>query len=235
MIPFRGNIPSRTYPLVTVGLIGANLLVFLYELSIPESQLAGFFELNGMVPSRIREMGVAPLSTGLAVTRGTLFSMFLHAGWLHLIGNMWCLWIFGDNIEDRMGHLRFLGFYVLCGIVASLTHLAFHSGSSVPTIGASGAVAGVLGAYLISYPFARILTVIPLIIVWPVVQLPAIVVLGFWFAVQVVNGTVGLGGSGSEASGIAWWSHIGGFLAGLVLVRFLARPRTRRYKWERVV
>ena len=234
MIPFKDNIPSRTYPLVTILLIGVNLLVFLYELSIPESQLAGFFELNGLVPSRIKEIGVQPLSTGLAVTRGTLFSMFLHAGWLHLIGNMWYLWIFGDNIEDRMGHLRFLGFYVLCGIVASLTHVAFHSESSVPTIGASGAVAGVLGAYLISYPFARILTVIPFIIVWPVVQLPAIGVLGFWFAVQIVNGTMGLGGNGAAGAGIAWWSHIGGFLAGLVLVRFLARPRTHRYKWERV-
>ena len=234
MIPFKDDIPSRTYPLVTILLIGVNLLVFLYELSIPESQLAGFFELNGLVPSRIKEIGVQPLSTGLAVIRGTLFSMFLHAGWLHLIGNMWYLWIFGDNIEDRMGHLRFLGFYVLCGIVASLTHVAFHSESSVPTIGASGAVAGVLGAYLISYPFARILTVIPFIIVWPVVQLPAIVVLGFWFAVQIVNGTMGLGGNGAAGAGIAWWSHIGGFLAGLVLVRFLARPRTHRYKWERV-
>ena len=234
MIPFKDNVPSRTYPLVTILLIGVNLVVFLYELSFPEDQLAGFFELNGLVPSRIKEIGVQPLSTGLAVTRGTLFSMFLHAGWLHLIGNMWYLWIFGDNIEDRMGHLRFLGFYVLCGIVASLTHFAFHSESSVPAIGASGAVAGVLGAYLISYPFARILTIIPLFIVWPVIQLPAIVVLGFWFAVQLVNGTAGLAGTGAEAAGIAWWSHIGGFLAGLVLIGILARPETRRYKWERV-
>ena len=133
-----------------------------------------------------------------------------------------------------MGHLRFLGFYFLCGIVASLVHLAFHSESSVPAIGASGAVAGVLGAYLISYPFARILTIIPFIIVWPVIQLPAIVVLGFWFAVQLVHGAAGLAGTGAEAAGIAWWSHIGGFLAGLVLIGIFARPQTPRYKWERV-
>ncbi len=234
MIPFQDNVPSRTYPLITVLLIGVNLLVFLYELSFPQDQLAGFFEMNGLVPSRIQELGARPLSTGLAVTRGTFFSMFLHAGWLHLIGNMWYLWIFGDNIEDRMGHLRFLGFYVVCGVAASLTHVAFHSESSVPAIGASGAVAGVLGAYLISYPFARILTLVPLFIVWPVIQLPAIVVLGFWFAVQLVNGTAGLAEAGAEAAGIAWWSHIGGFLAGLLLVGFLARPETHRYKWERV-
>ena len=234
MIPFKDNLPSRTYPLITLLLIGTNLLVFLYELSVPEGQLAAFFELNGLVPSRIKDIGVQPLSIGLAVIRAALRSMFLHAGWLHLIGNMWYLWIFGDNVEDRMGHLRFLSFYLLCGIAASLTHLALHSHSSVPTIGASGAVAGVLGAYLISYPFARILTVIPLIIVWPVIHLPAIVVLGFWFVAQILNGTGELAANGAQAAGIAWWAHIGGFLSGLVLVGFLARPRARRYKWESV-
>ncbi len=233
MIPFKDNVPARSYPLVTILLIGANLFVFLYEMSLPAGDLEGFFQLNALVPVRIKEIGALPLSTGLAMTRNALFSMFLHAGWLHLIGNMWYLWIFGDNIEDRMGHLRFLCFYLLCGGLASATHIAYHSDSTVPAVGASGAVAGVLGAYLICYPFARILTIVPLILVWPMIELPAIVVLGFWFAVQVVNGTAGLAADSIESGGIAWWSHIGGFFAGAVLIKIFSRPETRRYKWEK--
>jgi membrane associated rhomboid family serine protease len=231
MIPFQDNVRSRTYPLVTIGLILANLAAFLYELGIPEGQLAGFFEVNGLVPARIKQIGAEPMQTVLAATRGTLLSMFLHGGWLHLIGNMWYLWIFGDNIEDRVGHLRFLVFYLLCGTIASLTHVTVHVDSQMPTIGASGAVAGVLGAYLITYPFARILTVVPMVFIWPVIRLPAIVVLGSWFVLQIISGTAGLD---ARAETVAWWSHIGGFVAGLLLIGVFTRPETGRFRWGRV-
>ena len=158
--------------------------------------------------------------------------MFLHAGWFHLIGNMWFLWIFGDNVEDRLGHFRFLVFYLICGALASLAHILFNLNSVIPSVGASGAVAGVLGAYLVTYPFARVLTLIPLFFLWPVVELPAILVLGFWFLVQLLNGTAPVAVASETAGGVAWWAHIGGFLAGIVLLLILAKPPTRRYYWE---
>lgn len=231
MIPFRDNIPSRTFPLVTWSIIVLNVLVFVYEWTLPASKLEAFIALNGLVPAKLDAVGRAPVATVAGLGRSMIWSMFLHGGWFHLIGNMWYLWIFGDNVEDRMGHVRFLFFYVACGVVASLAHLLFNLGSPVPSIGASGAVAGVLGAYLVSYPFARIVTIIPLFLIWPIVELPALLVLGFWFFVQLLSGVGSLGAS-PDAVGIAWWAHIGGFAAGLVLIAAFARPAKRRYRWE---
>jgi membrane associated rhomboid family serine protease len=145
---------------------------------------------------------------------------------------MWYLWIFGDNVEDRMGHFRFLVFYLLCGLLAGGAHLLFNLESSIPSIGASGAVAGVLGAYLLSYPFARVATIIPLFLLWPIVELPAVLVLGVWFLVQLSSGFAALSVAAQAAGGIAWWAHIGGFLSGMLLIGIFARPVRRRYEWE---
>lgn len=231
MIPLRDDIPSRAFPVGTVLIILVNLLVFLYESTLTPEQLEDVVTLYGLVPSQLAGLTGQPVGAVAVTAKNSLTSMFLHGGWLHLIGNMWFLWIFGDNVEDRMGHFRFLLFYLTCGVLAGVVHLAFNWGSPIPSVGASGAVAGVLGAYLVSYPFARILTLIPLFLVWPVARLPALVVLGAWFILQLVSGGAALG-EASTAGGVAWWAHIGGFLAGLTLVGAFAKPLLRRYSWE---
>ncbi len=152
-------------------------------------------------------------------------SMFLHGGWIHLLGNMWFLWIFGDNVEDLLGHLRFLFFYLCCGVAGSLCHIFFNTGSTIPSIGASGAIAGVLGAYLVSFPFARVLTLVPLFLFWPIIELPAIFVLGSWFLVQLLNGAASLDPRLGANYPVAWWAHIGGFLSGIILLGVLKRER----------
>ncbi len=232
MIPFRDNIPSRIFPVVTVGLIAVNVLVFFYEVSLPTSRLESFIAGNGVVPARLQEIGQAPAAVLSATGWDLITSMFLHGGWMHLIGNMWFLWIFGDNVEDRMGHLRFLFFYLLCGVVAEIGHIVFNLESQVPSIGASGAIAGVLGAYLVSYPFARVQTLIPLLVIWTIVELPALLVLSFWFVFQLVSGLAAVATTTATTGGVAWWAHIGGFLAGIVLINLFARRRVRRYTWE---
>jgi len=153
--------------------------------------------------------------------------MFLHGGWLHLIGNMWFLWIFGDNVEDYLGHVRFLLFYLLCGLAASVAHLAFNLHSTIPTLGASGAIAGVLGAYLLLFPGARILTLVPVFFVW-LMELPAYVILIYWFVLQLLQGTASLAQT-AAGGGVAWWAHVGGFVAGLALVKIVASRRRRYY------
>ncbi len=232
MIPFRDNIPSRRYPFITVGLILANAAVFLYEVSLSPENLSALIDTSGVTPARLSLAGQGPVENVGVFFASSLSGMFLHGGWFHLIGNMWYLWIFGDNVEDRIGHLRFLIFYLLCGALASLTHILFNLDSSIPSVGASGAVAGVLGAYLISYPFARVLTLVPLFLTWPVVELPAVLVLGFWFLVQLLNGTASVVVATETVGGIAWWAHIGGFLSGVVLILMLAKAPERRYYWE---
>ncbi|MFQ5738659.1 MAG: rhomboid family intramembrane serine protease [Acidobacteriota bacterium] len=232
MIPFRDNIPSRRYPLVTVAIIMANVAAFFYELSLGSDTIDSFIQLNGVIPAKLELALRAPIAVFSDTGRTMLWSMFLHGGWFHLIGNMWYLWIFGDNVEDRMGHFRFLGFYLLCGFIASAVHIAFNLDSRIPSIGASGAVAGVLGAYMISYPFARVLTLVPLFLIWPVLELPALFVLGFWFLVQFLNGAASLTAASQTAGGVAWWAHIGGFVAGILLLSFFAKPQNRRYSWK---
>src|SRR5712692_2174665 len=174
MIPLRDVIPSRTTPYITITIIAINALAWFFELAVPREALPEFLQVYGMVPANFH-----------ASTLVT--SMFLHGSWMHVIGNMWYLWIFGDNVEDRLGHGRFIVFYLLCGIVAALGQVVIDPGSTLPTIGASGAIAGVMGAYFILYPRSRVLTLIVLIVFWEVVELPAIVLLGFWFVMQLFS------------------------------------------------
>ena len=233
MIPFRDNVPARRYPLITVTIIAANLAVFFYELTLSPSHLEGFVQLYGVIPARLQSIHSHPLETLGGITTSIFTSMFLHAGWLHLLGNLWYLWIFGDNVEDRMGHFRFLVFYLLCGLAAGLLHVGFNASSVVPSVGASGAIAGVLGAYLVSYPMARILTLIPFFFFWPIVELPALLVLGAWFLIQLLSGTAAIATASSTTGGVAWWAHIGGFLAGIVLIGRMARYPVPRQYWRR--
>jgi membrane associated rhomboid family serine protease len=213
MFPLRDNVPSLTFPAVTIALIVINAMVFLFEVSLGRG-LDTFINTFALVPA---EPGVAPL----------FISMFLHGGWMHLIGNMWYLWIFGDNVEDRLGHGRFILFYLLCGLGAGIVHSVFNASSTVPTIGASGAVAGVLGAYAVSYPSARVRTLIFLFIFVQIVDLPALFVLGLWFLMQFLSGAASLTAvSAGATGGVAWFAHIGGFLIGIALL-LLMKPRQR--------
>ena len=226
MIPFKDSIPSRRFPFMTVMLIIVNVVVFIYELSLPWEELDDLIATYGVVPSKLQLVAHNPVRVLGEMAGSMVTTTLLHAGFVHLLGNLWYLWIFGDNVEDRMGPIRFLLFYLSCGILASATHIVFNLNSPVPTIGASGAVAGVLGAYLVSYPFARVLTLLPFFIIWPVVELPAILVLGFWFVVQIFNGTAAVGSTSDMMAGVAWWAHIGGFISGILLLRVFAnRPR----------
>lgn len=223
MIPIRDNVPSNRIPAVTLGIIGVNLLFFLQELRLG-SGLQDFLLLHGILPARYTNWDVARLFT-LREQVGALFtSMFLHGGWLHLIGNMWTLWIFGDNVEDRLGHWRYLGFYLAGGLAAAVLHIVTNAGSAVPTIGASGAIAAVMGSYFRFFPFAKVETLIPPFFFGPTFVLPAVLFLGWWFLLQFFNGTLTLGARGESFSGVAWWAHVGGFLFGF-LVSLPARRR----------
>src|SRR5262249_22739976 len=202
MIPLRDVIPSRTVPYLTVTIIILNALAWFYELSLPREDLPVFLQQFGVVPAYF----AAPT---------LITSMFLHGGWMHVIGNMWYLWIFGDNVEDRLGHGRFIIFYLLCGIVAAFGQILIDPTSTLPTIGASGAIAGVMGAYFVLYPQSRVLTLIPLIIFWEIVELPAIVLLGFWFLMQLFDaGRVAV--TSSAGGGVAFMAHVAGFIFGLI-------------------
>ncbi len=229
MIPFRDDVPARRYPVVTVLLIVANIGVFLYQLSLPPQAALALVHRFGMVPGELT--GLAALPSGTALL-GVFTSMFLHGGWFHLAGNLWYLWLFGDNVEDRMGHLRFFAFYLVCGVAAAVVHVLSDPGATIPAIGASGAISGVLGAYLVFYPFARILTLVPLFLLWPVVELPALLVLGSWFLVQILNGAASFSISNGTMGGVAWWAHVGGFAAGMVLARIVAPARRLHRYWS---
>ena len=224
MIPLRDENPTVLLPLVTVTLIAANAAVFFYELSLDPRLLEVFIYKTGMVPASLLESRVP--GTGGYYT--VFSSMFLHGGWMHIIGNMLYLWIFGNNIEDSMGHLRFVFFYLLTGIAAAATHLAFNPTAIVPTIGASGAVSGVLGAYLVLFPHARIKTLIFLIgPFFRIVYLPAWALLIFWIALQVFSQT--LDTMNPAGGGVAYAAHIGGFVAGLVLILLFRKYRRRTH------
>jgi membrane associated rhomboid family serine protease len=217
MIPLRDVIPSRTTPYVTVTIIVLNSLAWLFELSLPHEELNQFLTVYGVVP--------AHFAWPTLIT-----SMFLHAGWVHVIGNMWYLWIFGDNVEDSLGHGRFIVFYLLCGIVAAFGQILIQPDSTLPTIGASGAIAGVLGAYFVLYPQSRVLTLLPLIIIWEIVELPAVVLLGFWFLYQLFSaGTIAMTAS-TGGGGVAFMAHVAGFLFGVVAV-FVFKKRQRSEEW----
>ena len=212
MIPLRDDNPTRHFPWLTVTLIAANLAVFLYEVSLDPAALQALWSQWAFVPARFLADPFSPFE----IT--TIFSaMFLHAGWVHVIGNMLYLWIFGNNIEDRLGPLRFMLFYLTCGIAAALAQAFATPGAMVPTIGASGAVAGVLAAYLLLYPGASVVTIIPVFVFIQVARVPAFLVIGFWFVLQLGSGLASLGAGMADTGGVAWFAHIGGFVAGLLL------------------
>ncbi len=226
MIPLRDENTSTTVPVVTRGLIVVNSVFFLYELLLGPD-LGDFLFAWGMVPLRVHQalaFGSEPLTFPAF---SFLTSMFLHGGWLHLLGNMWYLWIFGDNVEDRLGHGRFLLFYLGSGLVAGAVQYLTHPLARVPTVGASGAIAGVLGAYAVAFPRARVVTLVPLFPFFQVVALPALVVLGLWFALQFFSGALSLA-STSAGGGIAFWAHIGGFAFGFLVMRVAGRRRSSR-------
>jgi membrane associated rhomboid family serine protease len=216
MIPLRDVIPSRTTPYITITIILLNALAWLFEISLNERQLTQFLYVYGVVP--------AAFAWPTLIT-----SMFLHGSWSHVIGNMWYLWIFGDNVEDRVGHGRFIVFYLLCGIAAALGQVAMDPNSMLPTIGASGAIAGVMGAYFVLYPQSRVLTLIPFI--WlQIVELPAVVLLGFWFLMQIFSaGTIAMTATTHGSGGVAFAAHVAGFVMGLIGVFVFKRPERDRW------
>jgi len=223
--PIRDTVPSRSLPLVTILLIAVNTVIFILEVAMGSRALSGFVARNGLVPSHVTYVLEHGQAVSVSAFLPFFYSMFLHGGWLHLIGNMWFLWIFGDNVEDRLGHFKYLVFYLLCGLLGNAGHYVFNPASSMPTIGASGAIAGVLGAYAVSYPRARILVLLFLFFFVQFVELPALLVLGLWFLLQFVNGAASLVAS-TETGGVAWWAHIGGFVGGIVIF-YLFRPRPK--------
>ncbi len=229
MIPLRDHNPSGTVPVVTVGLILANSLVFLYQVSLGPA-MEPFLFRYGLVPIVVTHFTRIPGIGFLDVARSFFTCMFLHGGWFHILGNMWYLWIFGDNVEDRLGHLRFFFFYLACGLAAGVMQYLLNPYSQVPMIGASGAIAGVLGAYLICFPRARVDLLIFFFFIVDIVSVPASFVLGLWFVLQFFNGTLSLGASTAAGGGVAWWAHVGGFLAGMFLVRLLPRARRSRQR-----
>jgi membrane associated rhomboid family serine protease len=225
MVPLRDTVRVEHFPAVNTILIALNVLMFFVEL---------LAQANGHAERFVMEFGVIParfLYYHDAREASTLItSMFFHGGWFHLFSNMLALYIFGDNLEDRMGPARYLIFYLLCGIAAGLTHVMCNSNSVMPSIGASGAIAGVLGAYLFLFPHARVLTLIPLFFFWPIIEIPAPLFLGFWFISQLLNGTAEIvqtvySPEAREAGGVAWWAHVGGFASGASFAWFYVKPK----------
>jgi membrane associated rhomboid family serine protease len=225
MLPLRDNIPSSRFPAATLGIIAVNVLVFLHELRLGP-HLEQMMWTFGIVPARYTRAEVAHLYTTSEQIFAFFSSMFLHGGWIHLLGNMWTLWIFGDNVEDRLGRTRYVMLYLASGVAASLLHIYTNAGSQVPTIGASGAIAGVMGAYFRFFPTARVETLVPPFFFGPTFVLPAVLFLGWWFLLQFFNGALSLGSRGPGFSGVAWWAHVGGFLFGFGVCLFAQRKPT---------
>jgi len=228
MIPLKDINRSQSYPLITVFLIILNGLVFVFEYSLGQ---------RGLLNRFIYEFGVVPAfftsskywaQNGILLGLFPLFSsMFLHGGWLHFFGNMLYLWVFGDNVEDRLGHFRYLFFYLICGLAAALFHIVTNPSSTLPTVGASGAIAGVLGAYLILFPGARVLTLFPIFFFFQLVEIPALLFIGFWFVMQFFSGALSFVAAKGQMGGTAWWAHIGGFVAGILMI-WRSRNQLRR-------
>jgi membrane associated rhomboid family serine protease len=216
MIPLKDRNIRKHFPFVTVLLITVNILVFIYQLSLGE-ELNIFFNHFSVIPNYIYQALHSEVFKPLVFIT-LITSQFLHGGWLHLGGNMLYLWIFGDNVEDKLGHIRFLAFYLICGVTASVLHIYIEPTSDIPTVGASGAISGVLGAYILMFPRSRVLTLIPIFIFIQITELPAYVILGLWFVLQFINGMLSLGYTTAGMGGVAWWAHVGGFLTGLILV-----------------
>jgi len=224
LLPIRDRNPSGSVPVCVYALIAVNTVVFLYEVALPDPALKELVTRFGMVPQRVTLAlrGQASFSRCLLVP--ALTSMFLHGGWFHLLGNMWFLFIFGDNVEARLKHVPFLLFYVACGLGAAAAQYVLAPGSSVPTVGASGAIAGVLGAYAVTWPRARVLTLVPLFFFFTLLELPALLVLGLWFVMQLFEGAGSIGAQ-YASGGVAYWAHVGGFAIGAGLIKVFPVPK----------
>jgi membrane associated rhomboid family serine protease len=231
VIPLGVSVPVRRWPLVTWALVGINVWVFLHELALgPE--LEGFIRKWGFVPAHYFYLAEIAPDAWAERTLPILTSMFVHGGWMHLVGNMVYLWMFGDKVEDRLGHLRYLVLYVLGGVGAALAHAYTNTDSVAPTVGASGAISAVLGCFLVLLPHARVLTLIPLVFIFfHIVELPAMLYLGFWLLMQVLSGALSLALVG-DAGGVAWWAHVGGFVVGMLVAAAFRPWRARPRAWR---
>ncbi len=230
MFPLRDTIPSKRFPLINFILIGLNVWAFFIELSFGHA-VQGFIQTYGFIPAHLAHPAAYGISPTFAVL--TIFTaMFLHGGWIHIIGNMWFLWIFGDNVEDAMGHGRYLIFYLLSGLAAALAQYAVNPMSTVPNIGASGAIAGVMAAYLLLYPRAKVVTLLIIIIFIDIVEIPAFIFILLWFALQLISGLAALPSAHMATGGVAYFAHIGGFATGLILVWFFKEKKRPAYADE---
>ncbi|MBM4255455.1 MAG: rhomboid family intramembrane serine protease [Deltaproteobacteria bacterium] len=229
MIPLRDTIPSSSFPVVTIGLIILNTLIFFYQISLGPRE-EQFVLHYGFVPAVYLHTSLAEPFSLLARFGPMFSSMFLHGGWLHLIGNMWTLWIFGDNVEDRLGKVRLLLYYIASGLAAVYLHYLTERTSGLPVIGASGAIAGVMGGYFVLFPRARILTLLPIFIFIQIVTIPAVVFLALWFLGQLLSGVVAT--SVQTHGGVAWWAHVGGFVAGALLILPRRRSSPQQSPWS---
>jgi membrane associated rhomboid family serine protease len=226
MIPLKNMMARRSVPVVTILLIVANVLVFSYQISLSNAANDAFIRTFGMVPLKMKLALAGSHYTLLEAFLPLVTCMFLHGGFLHILGNMWFLWIFGGAVEDRLGPVSYLLFYFICGIGSGLAQALFSWGSSLPSIGASGAISGVLGAYVVFFPSSRILTLIPLFVFFFTTQIPAIIFIGLWFAIQFLSGVSSLSTQGGASmGGVAWWAHVGGFVLGALLAKIFEGGR----------
>ena len=227
MIPLKDDNPTKTFPFVTIILIAINAVVFLYQLSLGDVKGKAFVFTYGAIPYELMNSINLPLTPYIPNTVTVFTSMFLHGGFFHLAGNMLYLWIFGNNIEDSMGHIKFIVFYLICGIAAVFAHTIVNPGSKLPMIGASGAIAGVLGAYILLFPRARVLTLVPIVFFIRIIEIPALIIIGFWIVIQFLSGAMSASVAGG---GIAYFAHIGGFLSGFVLIGLFKKRGVRFFK-----
>jgi hypothetical protein len=233
MIPIRDDTPTYSTPYINYLLVTLNALVFLFEITLSPPVREAFVYQFGVEPVRVlAAVGLGASYAPQPSVLPLLTSMFLHAGWLHLIGNMWFLWIFGDNIEDYLGHFNYLVFYLASGIGASVVHILLNSNSTLPSVGASGAIAGVMGAYFLLFPAGRVLMLVPLLFFFTFIWLPAWIVLGYWFVLQFLGGAAtSITTAGRQTGGVAFWAHVGGFVVGLAMIKLLPQRMHRRSRY----
>jgi membrane associated rhomboid family serine protease len=227
MFPIKDSIPATRFPIMNWLLILANTAVFILQLQMSDKQLGDFFMKFGLIPSHFTSWKQDDfLSLRVLTVFPFLTNMFLHGGWLHFLANIWTLVIFGDNVENRMGSFRYLGFYLLCGVVAGATHTLFNTASDIPAIGASGAISGVMAAYMFLFPFAKVVLFFPVLFIPLFFQIPSFVYIGIWFLIQLWNGGLLLA-TATKSTGIAIWAHIGGFIAGAIIFSFFLKKKFR--------
>jgi len=225
LIPLRDSTKSPIFPIVNLTIIVLNIFIYFLEVSIEPYQLNQVYYAFGVVPAEVMNT----IFTGASFTPvlvSFVTTMFIHGGWFHVIGNMLFLWVFGDNVEGRLGHFKYLLFYLIAGAVASLAHILSNPLSTVPVVGASGAVAGVLGAYIIAFPRSRVLALVPIFIIFTLMEIPAVIFIALWFVLQLFNGVASLGG---DVNTVAYWAHVGGFITGAILIKIIAPRVTKGY------